>query len=431
MARSTVIDSLLVVLGLDAKPFKKGSDEADREQKKLRDQTKKSFGEMSDAIKGTAMQIGALVLGFESIKGGISFLAGVNDADAALGRLAKDAGVSVHELNTWGLAVHDIGGDAKEAQGAVSQLSKELTLAKTGGELGPLLQFLQRIGVSLQDSSGKARNMLELLDAAGVAMRSRDRTTMVNLAQQSGLGENITRLLLTEDAARKQIFATAEKNNSLNERGAEQAAKMQAEWRSLIDSAVDFGRAINNALFPAVMAFFNALAPVKPLLIDIINSLKDAGAFEGLAHGITHAAEALQLAIKGWRELISLMPAAEKKAANAFEIVADFEKSIPGLVRLDRIIGRAIGMYDDTPEEAGHGVRTPRVIEAQASQARRQAAYAARQSGPTSAGGNSTDVHIDRITINTQATDANGIAAELPGALRRKGVVAQADSGMN
>jgi hypothetical protein len=42
-----------------------------------------------------------------------------------------------------------------------------------------------------------------------------------------------------------------------------------------------------------------------------------------------------------------------------------------------------------------------------------------------------TGVQSDNIEITTQATDAEGIAAELPGALPRKGVVAQADTGMN
>ena len=43
---------------------------------------------------------------------------------------------------------------------------------------------------------------------------------------------------------------------------------------------------------------------------------------------------------------------------------------------------------------------------------------------------NSTSVQIDSITVQTQATDADGVAAELPGAIKRKGVVAQADTGL-
>lgn len=45
--------------------------------------------------------------------------------------------------------------------------------------------------------------------------------------------------------------------------------------------------------------------------------------------------------------------------------------------------------------------------------------------------GSSTDVDIDQINIYTQATDARGIAAEIPGALKRKGVIAQVDTGQS
>jgi hypothetical protein len=40
-------------------------------------------------------------------------------------------------------------------------------------------------------------------------------------------------------------------------------------------------------------------------------------------------------------------------------------------------------------------------------------------------------VQIDETVINTQATDANGIASTIAPALQRKGVVAQANSGLS
>jgi hypothetical protein len=54
---------------------------------------------------------------------------------------------------------------------------------------------------------------------------------------------------------------------------------------------------------------------------------------------------------------------------------------------------------------------------------------AANDSKPT-AMNSGTSVQIDNMTINTRATDANGIAADMNSALRRKLMVAQADVGM-
>lgn len=47
-----------------------------------------------------------------------------------------------------------------------------------------------------------------------------------------------------------------------------------------------------------------------------------------------------------------------------------------------------------------------------------------------SPGAGASSTHIGTIVVNTAATDANGIARDLPGALRRRGVTAQANRGM-
>lgn len=53
--------------------------------------------------------------------------------------------------------------------------------------------------------------------------------------------------------------------------------------------------------------------------------------------------------------------------------------------------------------------------------------------GPSGAGGSSvsTETHIGQIIVNTKATDADGIARDLSGAIKRQSLVAQADPGMN
>lgn len=54
-----------------------------------------------------------------------------------------------------------------------------------------------------------------------------------------------------------------------------------------------------------------------------------------------------------------------------------------------------------------------------------------RGAGAAGAGGNSTSVQIDNINVNTKATDANGIAADIGKNSARKALVNQFDPGMN
>jgi hypothetical protein len=50
---------------------------------------------------------------------------------------------------------------------------------------------------------------------------------------------------------------------------------------------------------------------------------------------------------------------------------------------------------------------------------------------PVAQNDNSSQTHIGEITINTQATDANGIARSIGPALQRRGLVAQANTGLS
>jgi hypothetical protein len=55
----------------------------------------------------------------------------------------------------------------------------------------------------------------------------------------------------------------------------------------------------------------------------------------------------------------------------------------------------------------------------------------AGQGSPTASLGGGTNVQIDSMTINTRATDADGIAGDMAGAMRRKLLVANADGGVS
>lgn len=421
---ATIVDSLLVTLGLDDKQYRKGAEDASRSQKKFKDDAKKRNEEIADSLKGVTRQIAAMVIGFESLRGAVGFLAGINNSDAALGRLAANTGTSVHQLNQWGNAVELAGGDAKEAQNDVAGLANAITRMQAYGEDSPILTMLRNLQVSLTDAAGKSRNLFDVIQEAGTKLRDGpySRAQAFTIGRGGGLSEGTLNLLLTEEQARRRIFEAAERQNNLDEAAAKRAQKMQEQWRELKQGAIEFGRAINDLLFPAIMSFFKALEPIKPLLLDIVKSLKDSGAFEGLAKGITHAAEGLKLAVDGWKELIALMPAASTKAADAAEVVTDYfgkNSTDPVIRALHSVFGSA------TPQPAAPALpgteRSP-ISLARIAQQQRTSAYQQRQSG-------SNVVQIDHMEIHTRATDADGIAAGMQDAISRK--VGQADSGMN
>jgi hypothetical protein len=109
----------------------------------------------------------------------------------------------------------------------------------------------------------------------------------------------------------------------------------------------------------------------------------------------------------------------------------------------------AIGEYNSGGKRMGKAIRgqstlkpeTQSYVPSVLGNIQRNAEFSATAAAPVAGGsgstptamngGPSTSVQIDEIVINTQATDANGIAAGIAPALQRKGVVAQANSGLS
>ena len=429
---ATIIDSLLVTLGLDDKPYKKGAAEADRAQKQFKDNSKKTNSEITDQLKAVTRQVALMVVGFESLRGAIGFLAGINNADAALGRLAANTGTNVHELNRWGNAVELVGGDAKEAQSDVANLAQSITQMKAGGEVSPILLLMQRLGVAIFDAEGKTRNLFDILKDAGTRLRQFNRPDAFQLGRGAGISEGSLNLLLQTEEAQKRIFAEAERNNNMNEAAAERAAELQKQWRELLQSARAFGRELLETVTPAAIAFFNALKPAGESLRGILKGLNEARVGETFATAINGIASGIDY-------LVKKLPAAQQAMASFFEYTIPkmntatswFDENVSGenahwYVALKRAIADVIA----GPAEAGSApeaapANSPGAL-ARVAQQQRLAAFQQRQA---TAGGGGTVVQIDHMEVHTQATDAEGVATDMQSALTRK--ISQADAGLN
>lgn len=119
---ATIVDALLVTLGLDVSGFMKGQkqtgealkktrDDATRTAKELDAQGKKAaqfFGQIRDGILGVT----AAALGASGIK---SFIDKTTASGVAVGQLARNLGMGVEELSAWEGAIRRLGGSTEEA----------------------------------------------------------------------------------------------------------------------------------------------------------------------------------------------------------------------------------------------------------------------------------------------------------------------------
>lgn len=168
----TVIDSLVVELGLDPSKFTKGQQQAFDAAKKLEDQVARSgksveessakMGDSLGAIRSQALQLFAVFTGGKTALG---FARDLTHANAQLGRLERNIGVSASTISKWQSAARIFGGDAQQMATSFQTISDAFAGWKIG-VVSPLIADLRAIstagGKIIDVNKGVEQSFLDL-----------------------------------------------------------------------------------------------------------------------------------------------------------------------------------------------------------------------------------------------------------------------------
>ena len=260
---ATVIDALVVTLGLDASAFQKGSKDATGAFAKTREAAQKMGADVEasgrtaaeglENVARKALALFAIFAGASSVKG---FIQDMVSADSALGRFAASMNVAPQTLSAFANAVERGGGNADAAAGSFRSLSDSFTELQKTGNTG-ILPMLQR----LQGQGGAAIDMFHGTDKAlvGIADNMKalaDRGDVAGahwFGRQLGLDEGSVNLAIQGS---QKLQAEMEKSRRLGVVTPESAAaaqKLLEMWRSLQQAAQDLGRTVLTHLAPPVL----------------------------------------------------------------------------------------------------------------------------------------------------------------------------------
>lgn len=309
---STVIDSLLVTLGMDPSGYKKGAAEAEKSQKQFRESTKKTGDEISASLYKIGKDVAGMFLAFEGVKDTLKFFGGLNTELADLGRLSKNIGMSAHDVNGWGMAVELAGGKAADAQADLAKLQNDIVNFKTKGEISPLLLLMQRTGVAITDASGKTRNLTDIYKDLGDVLRVTDQATAHTWASQAGLSDSTFNLIAMEARARQDLIDKAEANNKVTDAGVARAAEIEAKWRQIGQNIKGAAVELYEEFEPAVSAILGVVTKIGTVFKDLI-----------------------QLIINGWRMIANLVSGIKLPGGGTVGGFMSylFGEHIPGLVK--------------------------------------------------------------------------------------------------
>jgi hypothetical protein len=216
----TIIDSLVVELGLDNTKFDKGQKDAVNSLRQLENSAQKHVKGVTTeteklvqsftAVQGRLLAIGALLaagLGFES------FTAKVARLNAETGFLAQSLGVSTQELQKWEGAGATVGAQANEIAAGFARIKDSMSDLQLGS--GAFLSEFSRTthmrgqgpAVELFDSNHQKRSPTDILvDISKWYAAQPDKAVATRLMSKIGLGQGMTNLIgLGPDELQKRL----------------------------------------------------------------------------------------------------------------------------------------------------------------------------------------------------------------------------------
>lgn len=440
---ATIIDALLVTLGLDVTGFKKGQAETDEALKRTKDNAVKHGKEIEAKAKAATdgftkmrkelLQIVGLFVSANGIK---SFVERITTSDAAVGRLADNLGMATEELSAWQKMSSKFGGSAEDTDSFfrnIYKISQELKLFGSSAALQPLGRLLGPEGLAkFADNATTIAEKAKILQAAVAGASSRQ--DALSLMQQAGFTEQTVTVMREIGNGLERQLQLQRELNAATERDKKLAIERAAAWDRFTDSLERAGRAMLNSPLMNMTEGLNAAAAQvtqwnnKPATVledawkwikdnafsakgpsatgDVatwlLDKLRDFGIPDYKKKGKAKSAVAPAStggATGDWRDATQI--GRDNEAARIIQAELDGERNPDTRAALQRELDRIRG-GNMLSNGAANAART-----------------LGRASGARGGGTQQkVDVSIGTLLVNTQATDARGIARDIGGALR-------------
>lgn len=281
---ATVIDSLVVKLGLDSSDFERG----EKRVAEGLDKTRKSADRVGDDIAASGkkaaeffVQLEKAALKFFAVltvgRGLADFTRTVISGGAQLDRMSTRLGVSADTLSRWQGAVRQSGGSAESFMGTIQGISAELTEIKKTGD-SPLITFFGQIGASLVNTNGTAKTTIEILKEIGNVLETgklskASNADKFNLLTSNGIDEGTANLLLKGKRERERLLSSQKAYSDADARSARLA---QEKWEGVKLNIERTSQAIVIKLLPVLERLTNAMLKFADTAVPILLQVGDA-----------------------------------------------------------------------------------------------------------------------------------------------------------
>jgi hypothetical protein len=485
---ATILDALVVTLGLDASAFTKGRKDIERDFGKTKDSAVSTAKNVEAAGKQAALffskmrtEVLALLGTFVAARGIKEFIADLTSGDAQVGRLSASLGVSVEVLGAWRNAAEAIGGTAAGVTGSFQSLASSLAQFQMTGEGGAAIGTLNSLMVQVRDGAGHVKNAAQIWTEALDAIEKRhlDPTKAAELVRMLGGGAEMVNLLMMGHDARAVLLAQQAKIGVANERDVKAAQALQTAFVNLQHAFTETGRVILTMLTPTISRLLGELQrwvsinrvwlaqnigdEIRNIAawVKAIDWSKVAAGAASFAQSVREAVDAVGGLVRIVEVLFALWAGAKFAAmiaaistmttalGGATSVAAGIAAALaPILAPLAVLAGSHGGEVPAGPErdklDRGDYSDSPigrllKLISPDTADLPRVPLSMGAPGAALAAGGvssvshdnrSSSSVNIGTIIVNTAATDAPGIARSIGGAVERNAFTTTGNSGV-
>ncbi|MFT8720028.1 hypothetical protein [Acetobacter sp.] len=262
---ATIIDSLVVQLGLDAKGLAKGGKQATGTLANLDKGAKGldvTFGKMghsaSDAFSKARNQAVAFLAVLTAGRGLKDFISSTTSANVAAGNMARNLGTSVNSLTAWQKAAQATGATAQDVSSSFGALVSQFQTVEGRQHLAQTFSLLH---VNLTKANGQMREMDELIPDLARSAQALGPQQFSAIASQAGFSQGFINFLEEGPDKVKRLY-DALRQYAPTERDTKASAQLYEDWTKLTAQSEAFGRSIMTDLSPTMHELMGWLSGV-------------------------------------------------------------------------------------------------------------------------------------------------------------------------
>lgn len=316
---ATVIDALVITLGLDPRDFTEGQKKAagsivdfSRQSGKAAKDVE-SHSKLVEAsyrrVRNEVLALGAALLGVSGIK---QLVQSLTTTDAAAGRLSANLNISTESLTRWQGVATRTGSSASDAASAFSYLSSEAHKFAFTGQ-NSINQYLESLNRLAQQHGGPLIDVNKPLEDQMLAIAEnlkkmeelQGRAAAFNFGTMMGFTPDFVTTLLKGGDALKRLLDEQERLGAATKKDTDAAQALAEEWHKLSAVITD--------------TFRKALTEVTPELRKMLKEFSD--------FLVNHKDDIIEF----FKEMVRLLREAVGWFADLIKHSEWFRKHVPGL----------------------------------------------------------------------------------------------------